>query len=504
MAETIVPSVRGRQRGQVVAALTGSAVAAGAAVGTLVGVALIPVRWGLQSVASGGAETGTGLAGEQWFAVVIVAIVVAGVALDALALATGRPAPLAVGKQVPRAWIDYFSPTTVAVLFGTRLGIGPATILSTWTWWSVTVAAGLLGLGPAVAAGAVFGLVRSLTTILSSLVIERRDPRRAMPRLQATRRPSWLAIDGLALVFALTVLVSACSDPTPPDVSESMATERPADAPSNTIPARLEDLVRPRLPYADENRGGPDSGSAVSDAGGQTDPGTSRPSITPPADGEPQHRASIAGGIEGASLPHDEVIVPSVEAADTPAASAGGPDSGADGRGRLAEELPASIPGFEPVDGPATDRFLTLLDAAELQPDPTEEVALLETRGFVGGWTRAFRSDANDVAVTAVYEFAEPTEAAFYLEDGLITIGGYGGAFFEVDGLPGVRGFVQHFGEDEGNDEVVALGAAFQAGTRWYLVYFVGEPETVTADVLVPVVAQQWESITGGASPADS
>ncbi len=502
-----MPSVRGQQRRNVVAALLGAAVASGAAVGAVTGVAMIPLRWGFDLVVPSD--------------VVIVGLVVAGVVLDGLALATGRPSPPAVGRQVPREWIDYFAPTTVALLFGARLGVGPATILSTWTWWSMTLAAGLVGLGPAVAAGAAFGLVRIAATVATSVMVEAGDASTAMPRLRANRRPGWVAIDLAALLGALVLLapaLGAAGSPAPvappaagpafestasnstasnSTASNSTASNSTADSPAVnggetegaapvdtapiTIPARLEDIV-----------GDPTGMLGQLDRGGRS----AR---------DPTGRQHADEGVGPAVEAIDSAAGGSPTSSSTGPSNRGGSTTDVAGRAPLADDLPAAIAGFEPVEGPTTDRFLTLIDAAELQPDPTEEVALLETRGYLGGWTRAFRNEANDVAVTAVYEFADPTEAAFYLEDGLITIGGYGGSFFEVDGLPGVRGFAQHFGQDggaaaaDGGDDggVLALGAAFHAGPRWYLVYLVGDPETVNADVLVPVVAAQWQAVRG-------
>jgi hypothetical protein len=167
----------------------------------------------------------------------------------------------------------------------------------------------------------------------------------------------------------------------------------------------------------------------------------------------------------------------------------------------LAEVLLRSIDGFAVIGEPLADRFLDLGAAADLQPDPTEEVALLETRGFRGGWTRAFRSPANDVAVASVYHFDDAAQAEFYLEDGLITIGGYGGSFFDVEGLPGVRGFSQSF--EDGDERLLSLGAAFQEGPRWYLLYFVGSPRTVSAETLISTVeAQRQAAAAEGAPPS--
>ena len=91
--------------------------------------------------------------------------------------------------------------------------------------------------------------------------------------------------------------------------------------------------------------------------------------------------------------------------------------------------------------------------------------------------------------MTSVYQFEDAAQAEFYLEDGLITIGGYGGSFFDIEGQPGVRGFAQSF-TDEG-EELISLGAAFQVGPRWFLTYIVGSPESVTPAMLLPVVEEQ-------------
>lgn len=444
-----MPSVRGRQRSKVVTALIGSCLFSGAAVGAVAGVGLLPARALLDPLFSSSGDSRS---------TAITAIVVAGVALDLAALATGRPAPPAIGRQVPREWIDCFSPTVVAVLFGARLGVGPATILSTWTWWSVTVAAGLVGLGEAVAVGASFGLARAVVTVFGSLIIEAGDAGSVMTRFRAVRRPGWAALNGAVLVAVLAALSVGCSGSTGNAAarSELPAGDGVGDAaptaenPPLTIPARLEDIVR----------------------------SVPSPSTTPGADGPGQETSPSFAAAPAEAMIGDDSDV--------------GPASGASRSVLLRDDLPSKIAGFELIAGQATDRFLDLQAAAELQPDPIEEVALLETRGFRGGWTRAFRNDGNDVAVASVYEFADAAQAEFYLEDGLITIGGYGGSFFDIEGLPGVRGFAQTF--DDTGEELLSLGAAFQTGSRWYLVYLVGQPDSITPDVLLPVVAQRWEA----------
>jgi hypothetical protein len=60
--------------------------------------------------------------------------------------------PLAVFRQVPRAWGHEAGPWRAAARYGLRMGVGPATILVSWSWWVGTVL--VVATGPA---GAVFG-----------------------------------------------------------------------------------------------------------------------------------------------------------------------------------------------------------------------------------------------------------------------------------------------------------------------------------------------------------
>jgi hypothetical protein len=48
----------------------------------------------------------------------------------------GVPRPLAVNRQVPQSWGHDHGPWKAAVRYGLRLGVGPATILSSWSWWA--------------------------------------------------------------------------------------------------------------------------------------------------------------------------------------------------------------------------------------------------------------------------------------------------------------------------------------------------------------------------------
>ncbi|MDH3683074.1 MAG: hypothetical protein OEV40_24365, partial [Acidimicrobiia bacterium] len=292
----------------------------------------------------------------------------------------------------------------------------------------------------------------------------------------SNRRTGWATLNGAGLLAAFSLVAAGCApsadrphladEPVSPavlaagsagDLGVTANSPLPPTPPS-TVPADLEDFVRapapPSTPSAApfHRRASPPSASAEGEAVTRLAPTRAG---TASADGT---SGIAAGGSSGEPSP-------------------------------LAAALPDGIDGFEAIAGPEADRYLDLRAAAGIQPDPTEEIALLETRGFRGGWTRAFRSETNDVAVVSVYEFENPAQAEFYLEDGLITIGGYGGSFFDIEGLPGVRGFAQAF--TDGDEELISLGASFQAGPRWFLVYLVGSSETVTPEILIPVIAEQ-------------
>ncbi|MEL6984351.1 MAG: hypothetical protein AAFO29_18130, partial [Actinomycetota bacterium] len=142
----------------------------------------------------------------------IAALVGIGAGLDAARLVVGRPGPPTVGRQVPSEWARIFPATVTAGLYGARLGVGPLTILSTWTWWSFTLAAALLGPVPAVATGATFGLVKlSLVAATSQVADGSRDHHTLFGNLRAGQRPSWTAITLLSL--ALAVAASGCGSP---------------------------------------------------------------------------------------------------------------------------------------------------------------------------------------------------------------------------------------------------------------------------------------------------
>src|SRR5690606_22169942 len=111
---------------------------------------------------------------------------------------TGRPRPLSVGRQVPREWSRLFSPPTVAVLYGGRLGVGPATILTTWLWWAVLILGAAGGVWTATAAGAAFGLVRTVVMVaLAEWIRVAAAPR--MARVRALETTALVALAPLAV-----------------------------------------------------------------------------------------------------------------------------------------------------------------------------------------------------------------------------------------------------------------------------------------------------------------
>ena len=370
----------------------------------------------------------TGIAAAPLGAVpagVILAIVAVGVVLDGCNLALGWPAPITSGRQVPREWGRIFDPKLVAVLYGTRLGVGPLTILTTWTWWSVTAAAALVSPGVAFVVGASFGFVRLLTTLAvsawsgsGSVPAEMRSEDHALlfRRLRAKRRPNWIAINGIGLAAVVAMALTGCVD----------------------------QRAKPAVLAPPSSEGGVSDGAST-DSNSLAEPQPIAPDLVLSETG-PSETGTPETGLSGTERPEvfttveleDVVRSPGVEldAANETDAVSGGVVAVSSSPGALERSLLQTIDGFEQVATSDADRHLDLTAASNLQPDPSEEIALLETRGFAGGWTRAFRNADNDVAVVSVYHFEDAAEAEFYLEDGLITIGGYGGKFFDLEDQP--------------------------------------------------------------------
>lgn len=421
-------------------------------------VAALLVTSGTTSAALVGLIAGVAL---QWtprldMRVLLVLAMVAVVA-DVSSVRFGQPKPLSVGKQVPVEWGRLFDARVVAVLYGARLGVGPLTMLSTWLWWAATIGAALTSILASVVTATVFGLVRLCVTVVASQRADQAGHATWFGRLRTATTRAWLSLDGFAVVLVVVALVAAActSDSSieagPGTVTTSATTNSSAE--EQSVNEQDTDPV---------------------DADGSSTPSTTDPSTTEAA-GEVLTESSLAAS-----------SVPLVTSPDDVEPK---PPAGA---AALAAVLLSDVPGFEPVSAAAGDRELSINDAAVLQPDPTEELPLLETRGYQGGWTRAFLNDDNDVLVTTVYDFVSALEAEFYLEDGTITLIGDGGTIYEVESIPGARGFRQEIAGDDG--PLVVFGITFTRGNQWFLITILGDEATATPERLLPAAAAQYDA----------
>ena len=353
--------------------LTAAGVASAAVVGLLAGIV-----W----VATGAGALTTGAAS---------ALAVGAVLLDAAARRAGRPRPPAVRRQVPQLWGRLFGPGVVAVLYGSRLGVGPLTILTTWTWWAALLVGASLGPWPSAAVGAAFAISRTVT-MLVAVAGTRTGPAMAT-RLSGVRRAQPVVSWVTALVLVL--VVAACS-------------------------------------------GDDDGGSQVS------------------------------GGSEGAEDRTELVLEPSTTAAPSPTTTAPG-TTAAPGAADLAVLLvDQALPGFTRADEGLGAGPLDLESAAALESDTEAERALLETRGFQQGLSRAWVSAGEDVAYVAVYRFADATQAQGYLADGSETLAARGATPFPVPGVAGAVGFTTVEPDDQGT--FTGHAVSFTRGADWFLV----------------------------------
>lgn len=187
MAETVAPSVRGAQRVVVLSVF----VLAGVSTGALAG----------------------GLLGALWAASPLPALgpaaTLAAAALAA-ALDVARVRPPAARSQVPQLWGRLFGPSTVAVLYGARLGIGPLTMLPTWLWWAATLVGSSHGAAAGAVAGAAFHLARTATLLAAVAGADRSMPAR-MAGIQRAERPVRAVVAAAAVALAGALLAS-CSD----------------------------------------------------------------------------------------------------------------------------------------------------------------------------------------------------------------------------------------------------------------------------------------------------
>ncbi len=81
----------------------------------------------------------------------------------------GRPRPLALYRQVPRYWGHKNGPWKASLRYGLRMGVGPATILTTWTWWAALVVCALGGPWVSVLGAIVYATIRFVVSSASSV-----------------------------------------------------------------------------------------------------------------------------------------------------------------------------------------------------------------------------------------------------------------------------------------------------------------------------------------------
>ena len=142
----------------------------------------------------------------------------------------------------------------------------------------------------------------------------------------------------------------------------------------------------------------------------------------------------------------------------------------------LSDLLPsdAPLPGFDRADDVLGAGPLDLDAAAAAESDADAERALLETRGFERGASRAWIDPTTeDVVYLAIYDFATAEGATAYLADGAETLEARGATAFDVPEVEGARGFTTVEESPEGT--FVAHAVAFTRGDRWVLA-LVGSP----------------------------
>ncbi|MGH1503307.1 MAG: hypothetical protein ACRBI6_07115 [Acidimicrobiales bacterium] len=390
---------------------------------------------------------------------VVAAGLAAALAMDLVGQRLGRPLPWTIGRQVPVEWSRWFDPRLVAVLYGARLGVAPLTILGTWVWWAVLALSATRGAVDAALVGAAFGVTRTVTTLGLGVVGGDAGERHAglYGALRARPRAREAALGLPTLALATALLATACT-PSADDVSATDEADEAVSAPTDDAAGSTSTM--PAFGSAADAVSDPDAIDDSTDE--ESSVTTDDPSST--------------------STDPDNTDASDTDASDTEISPLTLADS-------LAADLVADVAGYTAIDDPAADTYLDLDAAIARQPDPDDERALLLTRGYEGGWTRAFRSADDDVLITTVYEFADDVQADFYLQDGLIVVAGYGGELFDIPELDGVHGFRQDAGTAE--DPTVTWGLTFTDGNRWHLVFLNGNPDSASVDAAIAVAAEQ-------------
>lgn len=130
-------------------------------------------------------------------AVVVIAAAVAEVGW----VFRSRPRPWAVSRQVPQSWGHEHGPWKAALRYGARLGVGPATVLTSWSWWAGAVVGAVSGWVAWATFSAVFVVVRAVLTIaLPGNPLDGIELAQRMARLRnADASSGYLALGAMAL-----------------------------------------------------------------------------------------------------------------------------------------------------------------------------------------------------------------------------------------------------------------------------------------------------------------
>lgn len=134
----------------------------------------------------------------------VAALIAVAVAGDLAALRWPAARPVDLGRQVPQAWGRLFGARLVAALYGARLGVGPLTILTTWTWWAAFVIGASLGPWASTGVGIAFALARTLTTLAVGRGV--RDGVVMRARVQALARTEPVVVAGSAGLLGVAAL----------------------------------------------------------------------------------------------------------------------------------------------------------------------------------------------------------------------------------------------------------------------------------------------------------
>jgi hypothetical protein len=116
--------------------------------------------------------------------------------------------PLSLQRQVPQLWGHQKGAVAAAFRYGLRLGVGPATILTSWLWWAGVIVAGLDSVATVVICALSFPLGR----LIPLVVLAHQSPNGLamslrMRRVEALREPMRFTTIGVAGVAFAGLLV---------------------------------------------------------------------------------------------------------------------------------------------------------------------------------------------------------------------------------------------------------------------------------------------------------